>query len=104
VLLLAVVGGVFGYVYITSDVRTFEITGKFTQDGRTRYGMTSEQYVIKTDKGNFELLKFPLLGFTFDAEETYHRIHAGTQIKARVADWPPKFIFSSAKPHILAVY
>ena len=102
--LAVVIGGIAGYVYLGSEVRVLEVTGKYSSDGRTRYGMTNKKFVVETRQGSLHILKFPLLGYTFGAEDAYKSVVAGTQITARVGIWPPSFISQNAKPHIMAIY
>ena len=104
VLLIALIGGVMGYVYFTSEVRTVQVTGKRVEAGRSRYGTSSEVYVVETDQGRMPILKFPIIGYVFGAENVYGSIRPGTSIWVRVGKWPPSVISGSARPHIMAVY
>ena len=102
--LIALIGGVMGYVYFSSEVRTVQVTGKRIEEGRSRYGMSSEAYLIETDQGRMPILKFPIIGYAFGAEDVYDSIKAGSSIQVRVGKWPPSVISNNAKPHVMAVY
>ncbi len=104
VFLLVVIGGVAGYTYFDSEVRTLEVRGKHMEEGSSRRGIASSRYVIETDQGEFRLLTFPLLGFTFGAEEVYDGIQSGSTITARIGRFPPAIVNSSARPQIMAIY
>ncbi|MFM1813669.1 MAG: hypothetical protein RLZ98_364 [Pseudomonadota bacterium] len=102
--LLAFIGSAIGYVYAGSEVQTVHVSGKHTADGSDRKGRTTTRLVIETDKGNLPILKFPVIGYTFGADEIYDSISPGQSLQVRVGQWPPQFMSSHAKPHILAVY
>lgn len=102
--LLVLISGVAGYTYLESHVQTLQVTGKRLEDGRSRYGIASSRYVLETDKGEFRLLTFPVLGFTFGAEEVYESIATGDSIEARVGYFPPAIFNSGARPQIMALY
>ena len=103
-LLIALIGGVMGYVYFTSEVRTVQVTGKRIEAGRSRYGMSSEVYLIETDQGRMPILKFPVIGYVFGVDDVYGGIRSGSSIRVRVGKWPPSLISGNARPHIMMVY
>ncbi len=104
VVLIALIGGVMGYVYFSSEVRTVQVTGKRIEQGRSRYGMSSEVYLIETNQGRMPILKFPVIGYAFGAKDAYDSIRAGSSIQVRVGKWPPAVINSNARLHVMAVY
>ncbi len=50
------------------------------------------------------ILKFPIIGYSFDAEEVYAGMSPGVSLKIRIGQWPPGIISSYARPHILSIY
>ncbi len=104
VALVAFIGGAMGYTQLTSEIQTLEVVGKYVEEGRSRYGMSSEVYVIETNMGHMPILKFPIIGHTFDSKEEYERIVAGSEIRVRVGFWPPNIFNNKARPQIMAVY
>ena len=102
--LIVLIGGVMGYSFFTSELRSIKVTGKFVEDGRSRYGITSERFVIESEKGRYTILKFPLIGHAFDAQDVYDRIPIGETIEVRIGFFPPRVIHSTARPQIMAVY
>lgn len=103
-LLLVLLGGVMGYSYFTSELHTVRVTSKHVEEGRSRYGMSSEVFVLETDRGPLRILKFPVIGYAFGAREVYDGISPGTSIEVRIGYWPPNFISSSVRPQVMAVY
>ncbi|HSG94269.1 MAG TPA: hypothetical protein VLA28_02030 [Afifellaceae bacterium] len=102
--LIVLVGGVMGYIYFSSEVRVVQVTGKRVEEGRSRYGMSSEVYVIETNRGGMPILKFPIIGYAFGAREVYDGIRTGSSIRVRVGKWPPAPISKNARSHVMAVY
>lgn len=102
--LVAFIGGSMGYVYAASEVQTVYVIGKHAAEGSDRRGRTTARLVIETDRGEMALLKFPVIGYSFGAEDVFERISAGQSLRVRVGQWPPDIISSHAKPHIMAVY
>ena len=103
-LLIAFIGGVMGYVYFTSEIHTVQITGKRIEEGRSRYGSTSDVYVLMTDQGRMPILKFPIIGYVFGVEDVYNGIRSGSTIQVRVGNWPPSVMGRGPNPHIMAIY
>lgn len=104
IFLITVVGGAMGYVYGTSEVRTIEVIGKHIEEGRGRYGSSTEIYVIETNEGEMRLLKFPIIGYAFGVNTVYSQIKSGTSVQVRIGNWPPDLISSNSKPHVMDVY
>lgn len=102
--LLAFIGGSMAYVFASSEVQTVHVISKHTADGNDRKGRTITRLVIETDKGEMAILKFPVIGYAFGAEEVFEGISPGQSLRVRVGQWPPDIISSHAKPHIMAVY
>ncbi len=102
--LVAFIGGVMGYVYSTSEIHTVQITGKRIEEGRSRYGSTSDVYVLMTDRGRMPILKFPVIGYAFGVAGVYDGIRPGSTIQVRVGSWPPSVMGRDPNPHIMAVY
>ncbi len=104
-MLVMVIGGVMGYSYFTSEVITIQVTGKQEDVGRSRYGFSSTRYVIETmNNGRLALLKFPLIGFAFDAKQQYHRMTTGSEQTVRIGYFPPDVLGYGTRPQIMAVY
>ena len=103
VVLLAFIGGVMGYSYFTSEIRIVEVTGKRIEAGRSRYGMSSEVYLIETDRGGMPILQFPVIGYTFGADKVYAAIRPGMKLRVRIGKWPPSPISGNARRHIMSV-
>ena len=104
VFLIVVISSLTGYVYGTSEVQTVTVTGKHIEEGRGRRGDMKEFFVIETSKGDLQILKFPIIGYSFGVDEVYNRVQPGSRINVRVGAWPPDIISKYAKPHILAIY
>jgi len=104
-ILVTLIGGVMGYSYFTSEVITVQVTGKRVEEGRSRYGMASTRFVIETqNNGRLSILKFPVIGFPFDAEYQFSRIRSGTEQTVRVGYFPPDVMGHGKRPQIMAVY
>ena len=102
--LLAFIVASFGYVQATSDVRTVTVTGKVSGDGGTRRGITATRYAVTTrEHGELPLLKMPVIGYAFGAEDAWHTIPQGRAVQVRVGHWPPSFLGTS-RHYIMKVY
>ena len=101
--LVAFIGGSMGYVFATSEVRTVTVVGKHIEEGRSRRGRV-DVHIVETDAGNLRILKFPVIGYAYGADDVYAGIRSGSSLKVRIGQWPPAVISSHAKPHIMAVY
>ncbi len=104
VFLLVVVGGAMGSIYFGADVETVQVVGKRTEEGRSRYGMSSTSYVLQTDRGRLPLLKLPIVGYAFGAEDVYERVRVGSSIQVRIGYWPPRMFSDYPKRYVIAVY
>ena len=104
-LLVILIGGLMGYSYFTSEVVTIQVTGKRVEEGRSRYGMASKSFVIETENnGRMSILKFPVIGFPFDAEVQFNRMEAGSEQTVRVGKFPPDVMGHGTRAQIMAVY
>ncbi len=103
-LLAVLIGAAMGYVYMGSDVQTVQVTGKRIEEGRGRRGRTTERLIVDTDIGPLQILKFPLIGYSYGADEVHANIQVGRPLTVRVGKWPPEIISSHARPHIMAVH
>ena len=100
-LLLAFIGATMGYVYAGSEVQTVQVTGKRTEEGRGRRGPVT-RLIVETDAGDLQILEFPVIGYTFGAEDVHAEIRPGSTLEVRVGPWPP--VGAHSRPHIMAVY
>ncbi len=50
------------------------------------------------------ILKFPIIGYTYTANDAYRSVPNNGQIRARVSLWPPAIVSMYAKLHILSIY
>lgn len=103
-LLVAVIGAAIGYVYAGSEVRTIHVTGKYVKDGAGRRGLPTERLIVETKDGAMPILKFPILGYTFGANDAYTRLPSEGEARVRIGHWPPAIVSKYSKPHILRVY
>ena len=101
VFLLAVIGAAAGYVHVTSERMTVQVTGKHveTAQGRKR---SFDLYVVDTDKGSFPILQFPLVGLWSGVDEVHAGISAGETLNVRVGRWPPPVV-AEGRPYILSI-
>ena len=104
VFLLAFIGVSTGYVFVNSEVRTVQVTGKRLEDSRGRHGTTATRYVIETDQGAFPILTFPIIGYMVGAEDAYAGIMPGQKIEVRLGQWPPELLGSNGRPHIMSIF
>lgn len=90
-LLLVLIGGAAGYVYLTSEVMTVTVTGKRieTVEGRKR---PIDLHVVDTNKGSFPILQFPVIGYFSGVEDVHAGISPGDTLTIRVGQWPPAII------------
>ena len=102
--LLAFIATAMGYVYAGSELQDVHVTGKHIEQGRTSKNRPATSFVIQTDKGDLPILKFPIIGYSFGAEEVYESISTGQSLRVRVGQWPPEIISAHARPYIMAVY
>ena len=104
-ILAAFVVGTAVYTYAASERRTVFIEGKYVEDVRGRWGRTSERLVLLTPAGDLPILKFPLIGYLWGAEDVYAAIETGATIDVRLGPWPPRLITGDAGPmRIMEVY
>ena len=102
--LVAFIGASFGYVQATSELRTVTGTGTVSGDGATRRGITATRYAITTrELGELPLLKMPVIGYAFGAEEAWRAVPQGRQIQVRIGHWPPSF-FGTSREYIMDLY
>lgn len=102
--LLAFVGAAMGSIYFTSTVETVQVLDKRIEEGRSRFGASLDTYIIQTQYQRLRIMKLPIIGYPFNAQDVFNFIPAGSQIKIRIGHWPPKFISQNPKPYILNVY
>ena len=93
-----------GYVYASSELRTLQVTGKHVIDAVGRRGLATERLIIETTEGDMPILKFPIIGYTYTANDAYRSVPSNGQIRARVSLWPPAIVSKYAKPYILSIY
>ena len=80
------------YVYVGSELWTVYITGKHIEDGRGRLGQTTKRLAIETDKGSMPFLKYPIIGYSFGADEVYAGFSPDVSLQVRIGQWPPRII------------
>lgn len=99
--LLAIIGGAAGYVYVTSDVMTVQVTGKRVEVGQGRK-RDFNLYVLDTDKGSFPILQFPVIGYFSGVDEIHAGIAPGSTHEVRIGQWPPPIV-SEGRAYILSI-
>jgi hypothetical protein len=102
--LIAVIGAAMGYVYAGSEIRTIHVTGKHVEEGVGRRGRPTERLIVETENGELPILKFPVIGYSFGANDAYRKLPSFGEVRVRIGYWPPAIVSKHAKPHILQVY
>lgn len=93
-----------GYIFAESEVHTVQVTGKHLEDGRGRRGTTTTRYVIETDQGALPILAFPIIGYSFGAEDVYAEISPGDRLEVRLGQWPPGILGNQGRTYIMTVF
>lgn len=91
-ILASFIVGTAAYTYVDSERRTVVVEGKYVENVRGRWGRTLERLVLRTSAGDLPILKFPLIGYLWGAEDIYTAIETGERIEVRLGSWPPRLI------------
>ncbi len=87
--LIIVIGGMFGYLYATSEVIEVQVTGKRIQQIYWRPGAGTNEYVIQTKKnGDLTLSSLPLMGYFWGSAEAFEGLRIGGRHRLRIVDYP----------------
>jgi hypothetical protein len=87
--LFILLGGMFGYLYATSEVIEVQVAGKRIQQTVWRPGVGTEEYVIETKKfGDLPFSTLPLMGYFWGAAEAYNGLRVGGRYRLRTVDYP----------------
>lgn len=87
--LFVVIGGMFGYLYVTSEVIEVQVAGKRTEQTVWRPGVGTAEYVIETKKyGDLPFSTLPLMGYFWGAAEAYEELRVGGSYRLRIVDFP----------------
>ncbi|MDX1485738.1 MAG: hypothetical protein R3229_14795 [Alphaproteobacteria bacterium] len=86
---IAVFGGLFGYLHATSEVIEVEVTGKRIAQAMWRPGVDSNDYVIETRKsGDLALSTLPFMGYFWGGGEAYEGLRVGGRYRLRIVTYP----------------
>ncbi len=87
--LVAVFGGMFGYLYVTAEVIEVQVIGKRTEQNAWRPGVDTNDYLIETKRnGDIAFSTLPLMGFFWGGGEVFDNIRVGGTYKVRVVNYP----------------
>ena len=104
-ILASFIVGTAAYTYADSERRTVVVEGKYVENVRGRWGRTSDRLVLRTSAGDLPILKFPVIGYLWGADDIYAAVETGEQIEVRLGPWPPRLISGGTGPlKIMEVY
>lgn len=85
--LVVLIGGMFGWLYATSETVEVLVREKRVEEGQSRRGLPVDVHVLLTDRGRLPISSLPLVGY-LDADEIYAGIRPGQRYRMRIASWP----------------
>ncbi len=89
VFLTVIFGGMFGYLYATSDIIEVQVTGKRIQEGIWRPGVGTDDYIIETEKnGDLGLSTLPFMGYFWGGGAAFEGLRIGGRYRLRIVNYP----------------